>query len=78
MPNGHSNAPRYTNPTFEELEELYREPTPAESLRDCIHRDACLGLLYMFTRMDCDVNDMNHLDKAARVMMCEDCGEWSD
>ena len=70
--------PRYEEPTWEELNELYRDPTPAECLRDCTHRDACLRLLYAYTREEYDTKDMGQLAEAAKALECDDCAEWSD
>lgn len=70
------NIPRYPEPTWEEINELYRDPTPAECLNECVHRDACLRMALLMTGETFNPMRMSDLERAAEITDCDNCLEW--
>ena len=65
--------PRYAPPTQAELEEMFAEPTPADSLDGCVHGSACvraLGLLLYGGEVD------TNMVECAKTLGCAMCDEW--
>lgn len=70
------SIPRYVEPTWEELEEMYRDPTPVECLNECIHRDACLRMALLMTGETFNPMRISDLERAVEVIDCDNCLEW--
>lgn len=75
-------VPRYAPPTQEELEDMFREPTPAEAMGACAHCEACLRVLGMLAYAGEVNRDVAYWeDDAARILGCgEDgaCDLWEE
>jgi hypothetical protein len=69
---------RYAQPTAEELETMFHEPTAGECFDACKHRNACLRLLEKYENVEIDAGlpwcDL--IDKLADMLGCEDCEEY--
>lgn len=79
------DIPRYENPSPQELNERFRDPTPAESMDACAHGHACLRMVGMLCFDDPDWGRHGSwrevaaaLDKAARWAGCDNCEHWED
>lgn len=70
------DIPRYADPSPDELNELFRDPTPAESMRDCEHRDACLRMVAIYLKREFNPMRMADLEEAAVLTDCDNCLEW--
>lgn len=69
---------RYAQPTAEELEQMFHEPTAGECFDACKHRSACLRLLerYENVEIDAGVPWEDIIGRLADMLGCEDCEEY--
>lgn len=67
------SIPRYAEPTPDELDEMFHDPTPEECYRDCTHRDACRRLYEMFFWRK---GGRDSVDDMVDYMECSECEEW--
>lgn len=73
-------CPRYAEPTWEELEAMSGEPTPAEVCERCNHQGACARVyeLLALGGEAIDTSEHGWMDELARALGCEGCDEWEE
>ena len=62
--------PRYKEPSGEQLEQMFNDPTPSEVMEQCLHCGACQTVLSLF------VDDVTSPKDAASRLQCDVCDEW--
>lgn len=66
--------PRYARPSQAELEEMFREPTPAEVMGRCAHQGACIRAVELLVH-EIDTSKSWWMERVAAELGCEDCDE---
>ena len=67
---------RYAPPTQAELEEMFAEPTPADSLNECAHSGACMRIWELCNGCEVNTEAFGWMDECAAALGCADCEEW--
>ena len=68
--------PRYARPTQTELEDMFREPTPAEVMERCTHQGACIHAIERLMH-EIDTSKSWWMERVAAELGCDGCCEWS-